>query len=157
MSRLIGDTQATDAKSRLVGIRLADLTLRLRNNWVEMFGDADSATIILAVVAIVSERLMRVELDPEYESLKTPMPVTALANCNVSSIAAATGLNRETTRRKVAHLVKTGLLVRQGASIRLAPGFTQQKAAARLVQAQVDELRKIANDLLRMGVLSVES
>lgn len=154
MVQLSTDPKAADAKSRLVGIRIAMLTLRLRNNWGQMFGDTDTAAIVLAVVAIASERLMRAELG-ELETLALPLPTDALAHCNISSIAAATGLNRETTRRKVDQLIKKGLLVREDSSIRLAPGFTQQKAALSLVTAQLDELRRAVNDLLRIGALTV--
>jgi hypothetical protein len=155
MARLVTDTDETEAKSRLVGIRLALLALRLRNNWSQMFGDPDTAAIVLAVVAIVSERLMRAELDSKYETLTLPMPREALAYCNISSIAAATGLNRETTRRKVDQLVRKGLLVRENSSILLAPGYTQQDAAINIVKVQLDELRKAGNDLLRIGALRV--
>lgn len=155
MVRLVTDTQAADAKSRLVGIRIAMLTLRLRNNWGQMFGDTDTAAIVLAVVAIASERLMRSGLSSELESLALPLPKGVLAHCNISSIAAATGLNRETTRRKVDQLIHKGLLVKEDSSIRLAPGFTQQQAAMSLVMAQLDELRRAVNDLLRMGALTV--
>lgn len=156
MARLVTDSDGADAKSRLVGIRIAMLSLRLRNNWAQMFGDTDTAAIVLAVVAIASERLMRAGLDSELETLALPLPEGALAHCNISSIAAATGINRETTRRKVDQLIKTGLLVREDSSIRLAPGFTQQEAATSLVRAQLDELRKAVNDLLRIGALTVQ-
>ena len=72
------------------------------------------------------ERLLRTELGPEYESLDKPMPMTDLSRCNINSIASATGLNRETARRKVNQLVESGLLVKDGRAISLAPGFTQQ-------------------------------
>ena len=157
MVRLVTDTEATVAKSRLVAIRIAMLTLRLRNNWVQMFGDMDTAAIVMAVVAIASERLMRAGLGSELETLAQPLPEGVLAHCNISSIAAATGLNRETTRRKVDQLIQKGLLVRENSSIRLAPGFTQEKAAMNLVTAQLDELRKAVNDLLRMGALTVRA
>ena len=155
MVQLVTDAKAADAKSRLVGIRIAMLTLRLRNNWAQMFGDTDTAAIVLAVVAIASERLMRADLDSELETLALPMPTEALAHCNISSIAVATGLNRETTRRKVDQLIRKGLLVREDSSIRLAPGFTQQKATRSLVTAQLDELRRAVDDLLRIGALTV--
>lgn len=86
-----------EAKNRLVGIRLAMLTLRMRDNWIRLFGDHQTALIALAIIVIMSERLLRSQLDPELESLVVPMPSEDLAKCNLSSIAAATGLNRETT------------------------------------------------------------
>ena len=155
MVRLTTEAEKAASKARLVGIRLAVLTLRMRENWQRLFGDGDATLIALAIVAIVSERLLRTELDPEYESLDKPMPLTDLSRCNINSIASATGLNRETARRKVNELVESGLLVKDGRSVSLAPGFTQQALAIETVQAQLDEIRRVVNDLIRVGAMDV--
>ncbi len=49
------------------------------------------------MVGISSERLLRDELDPHLECLSVPLPIEALASCNINSIAIATGFNREST------------------------------------------------------------
>ena len=157
MARLVTNEANARSKSRLVGIRLATLTLRLRGSWSQLFGDADTAAIALAIVAIVSERLLREQLAREQESLTVAMPDAALGACNISSIAAATGMNRETTRRKVNQLTRDGLLIRDGAAIRLAPGFTQQREVIEMINTQLDELRRTANDLLRVGAITIEN
>ena len=157
MPRLITHAANSDSKSRLVGIRLATLTLRLRGSWSRLFGDADTAAIALAIVAIVSERLLREQLDPKLQSLRVPLPNDSLGTCNISSIASATGLNRETARRKINQLVRDGMVVRDGAVIRLAPGFTQQQAVIDMIKIQLRELRRTANDLLREGVFIIDS
>jgi len=156
MVRLSTPSTQAAAKSRLVGIRLALLTLRLRENWQLLFGDREATLIGLAVIATVSERLLRTELDPALESLDKPMPLDQLSTCNISSIATATGLNRETARRRVDQLVRSGLLVKERGSVRLAPGFTQQKLACEVVQAQLDALRRSVNDLIREGAMTLE-
>jgi len=109
MPVVIDDVQA-GANSRLVAIRLTMLTLRCMENWRRNVRDYDQAMILVAIVAISAERLTRTELDLEDRKLETPIPEDELAPCNVSSIAAATGLNRETARRKVNELVKAGFL-----------------------------------------------
>ena len=157
MVRITTPAEKAATKSRLVGIRLAVLTLRLRENWQRLFGDKHSMLIGLAIVAIVSERLLRTELDPEYESLDRPMPLSELSTCNINSIAIATGLNRETARRKINALVESGMLVKDGGAISLALGFTQQALAHEVVQAQLDEIRRAVNDLIRVGAVDVTS
>ena len=157
MLRITTPAEKAAAKNRLVGIRLAVLTLRLRENWRRLFGEQDSMLIALAIVAIVSERLLRTELDPEFESLDRAMPLTELSTCNINSIAIATGLNRETARRKINALVESGMLVKYGGAISLAPGFTQQALAQEVVQAQLDEIRRAVNDLIRVGAVDVTS
>ena len=85
-----------------------------------------------------------------------PKPLGASFCSGVSSIAAATGLNRETTRRKVDQLVRLGLVVKEKGAIQLRPGATQQAIATEAVKIQLDELRRAANDFLRMGVLELK-
>lgn len=155
--RLATPPEKVTSKCRLVGIRLALLTLRMRENWARVFGGDEESLIGLAIVATVAERLVRCELDPELESLDKPMPPEELATCNITSIAMATGLNRETTRRKVNTLVERGLLVRGKGGVSLAPGLTQQELACATVRSQADEVRRAVNDLIRIGAVEVGS
>jgi hypothetical protein len=153
--RLTTNSEAADAKSRLIGIRLATLTLRLRGSWSELFGSPDAAAISLAIAAIGAERMLRESLEPELGSLAVQLPVEAFGVCNISSIAKATGLNRETARRKIDELVRQGMVNRDGANITLARGFTQQPAAIEMVRMQLDALRMATNELIREGVIEV--
>lgn len=156
MVRLSTPNEKVTSKCRIVGIRMALLTLRMRENWAGLFGGDEEALIGLAIVATVSERLLRRKVEPDLESLEKPMPLEELSTCNITSIAAATGLNRETARRKVNALVERGLLVKDKGTISLAPGFTQQELACATVRSQVDELRRAINDLIRAGVVEIE-
>ena len=52
-------------ESRPAGIRMVLLTLRMMEHWRRAAGDYNSAMILLAIVAISSEKLTRVELPPE--------------------------------------------------------------------------------------------
>lgn len=149
------DERSARAKSRITAIRLALLTLRSMEYWRQGVRDYDSAMVLVAVAAITSERLTRAGLTEEYEDLANPLPTERLGRCNVSSIAAATGLNRETARRKVAGLVAAGLLARTGRSaIGFPPGLLQDSATAELVRRQLDSLVRTANDLIRDGVVA---
>ena len=85
------------------------------------------------------------------------MPSEALAKFNISSIAGATGLNRETARKNVGGLIAQGMLVRDDGIILLAPGFTQQQVVSSIVLEQLEELRRAANGLLRMGAFTVHT
>lgn len=148
----IDDDQAT-ANSRLAALRLATLTLRWMENWQRNAGGYDSAMILLAVVAITAGRLLRSELPPELRNMANPVPEGVLAKCSFSSIAAATGLNRETTRRKVKELVERGYLIRlKDGSIRFRPGYLQRPEMAALVRRQLDSFTRAANELARDGV-----
>ena len=140
-------------KSRIVALRLVHLTLRCMENWKHDVDDYDRAMILIAVAAITSERLLRGDFPEDYAALGKPLPVSTIAKCNVSSIAAATGLNRETTRRKVDNLIELGLLVRVEGAITYAPGVIQERSTQDLIRRQLEHIVRTCNDLVRDDVL----
>lgn len=149
------DPEALAANSRIAAIRLALLTSRSMENWRQGVGDNDSAMILLAVVAICGERLTRTELPEALRNVATPLPKGFAAECNVSSIAAATGLNRETTRRKVNALVEAGYLARSGdGEISYPIGRQQDPATLDFVRRQIEAVARFTNEALRDGVLT---
>ena len=146
--------QRAGGESRLAGIQTAMLTLRCMEHYREVAGDHESALVLLAVVAISSERLTRVGLPGELRSLDTPFPYDELGTCNISSIAVATGFNRETARRYVNRLVERGILQRgEDNTIQFAPGYLQSGTIADLLQMQLDTLSRSVNEFLRMGAM----
>lgn len=148
------DNEANRANSRLTAIRLALLTSRAMENWREGVGDNDSAMILLAVVAICGERLTRTDLPEPLRNVATPLPPGLAADCNVSSIAAATGLNRETTRRKVNALIEAGYLHRSDeGEISFPVGRQQDPSTVDFVRKQLEAVARFANDAIRDGVL----
>jgi hypothetical protein len=151
---LIVDEEAARGASRVTAIALALFTMRCMEHWKHDVDDYDGAMILVAIVAITSERLLRTELYPEEKELARAITPERLAKCNVSSIASATGINRETTRRKVNALVDRGLLVKAAdGSIGFTPGILQQGTTLALVRRQLDGVVRLANELIRMGVL----
>jgi DNA-binding transcriptional ArsR family regulator len=152
---LVIDNEASEANSRLTAIRLALLISRCMENWREDVGDNDSAMILLAVVAILGERLTRTELPEPLRNVTTPLPPGLAAECNVSSIAAATGLNRETTRRKVNALIEAGFLTRsREGEIGFPAHRMQDPATLEFVKKQLEAVTRFANDAIRDGVLT---
>jgi hypothetical protein len=157
MARLVTDACKAEANSRLVVLRLATLILRMRAGWAELFGDLDTAAIALAVASIHADRLLRAEdLSPEVRNLENPLPEHLYGRCNIASVAVAAGLNRETARRKIRKLEEAGILEREGSDVRLAANLSQRGDLLKLVRAQVDFLRKTADDLMRDGVIVLE-
>lgn len=148
------DNEASAAMSRLTAIRLALLTSRAMENWRAGVGDNESAMILLAVVAITGERLTRTELPEVLRNVATPLPPGYAAGCNISSIAAATGFNRETTRRKVSALIERGYLCRSAEGEICFPADRQQDPATLdFLRKQLEAVTRFANDSIRDGVL----
>jgi hypothetical protein len=144
----------TVQESRPAGIRLVLLALRMMEHWRNAAGDYNAAMILLAIVGVSSEKLTRAELAPDLRTLDEPLEDEVLTPCNISSIAAATGFNRETTRRYVNRLVAQGVLVRStSGSIRLVDGFIQRRETAELLAVQLEAFTRTANELVRLGVL----
>ena len=156
MQLSIDEGQAA-VSSRLTAIRLALLISRCMETW--RGGERDPATvlILIAVISITSEKFTRSGLDPEMGALETYLPLEQLQGCNVASIAAATGLNRETTRRRVEALLRSGSLIRSSSGdIALPPERVQTPAALALVRKQLDAVVRFSNELLKDGVLRRE-
>jgi hypothetical protein len=151
---LVVNQAEMDRKSRIVALRLVLLTLRCMENWKHDVDDYDRAMILVAVAAITAERLLKTDHFETHAALNEPLPPGLMAKCNVSSIASATGLNRETTRRKVDSLIEKGLLVRLDMGmITFAPGVVQEQSTQALVRRQLEDVIRTANDLVRDGVL----
>lgn len=151
---IIVDPDSARANGRLTAIRLAILTSRCMENWRRGIGDMDRAMILVAVAAIVGERLTRTPLAEELRGLDADLPDGLRGGCNISSIAAAAGLNRETARRKVNALVEEGYLVRSAAGeIGFSADVRQSEWTERLLRKQLEAVARFANDLLRDGVL----
>lgn len=152
------DEEKFEANSRLIGIRIATLSLRLMENWRKQTNDYDTAMILVSITAIAAEKLFRTGLEEELRNLKSPIAADRLSHCNVSSIAAATGINRETARRKINRLIANGWLVRGAdGTIGYAPGFAQRESTMKLVRQQLETVRKAANDLMLYGAFAVSA
>ena len=152
---LVVDVKSASDKSRLVALRVAMLSLRLMENWRRPFKDYDSGMILLAIAVIVGEKLTRTTLERELLDLAQPIPHERLTKCNINSIAAATGINRETARRKVKRLMAAGLVDRaDDGSISFSPGFSQRKEPGAIVRSQLEIVTRIINELVRDGVLT---
>ena len=153
---LLLDERMVPASSRLSFLRVAMFTLRNMENWCKMIDDCEKAMILVAVAAISGERFARGEpLEAELRDLRTAFPQERLRLCTISSIAAATGFNRETTRRKVNELIEAGILTRaSNRRLRYAPGFIDADHAAELIRKQLEAFVRVANDLMRDGVIT---
>lgn len=149
------DEENACAKSRLVAHRLISMQLRLLELWQQVTGGHEEALIVMAIVAITGDRLTRSDLDPELRNMAHPVPRALLGRCNISSIAAATGLNRETARRAINRLIERGILERSAdRSINFTTGRMQGANAYRISEIQREEFVRTANALVRDGVLT---
>lgn len=161
MSIVIDKRQAA-AESRLVLVALLGLNLRLMENWrtlqVELTGkclDYEATMIMMAIVSIGGSKLLRMELRSDLHDLANPLGLELLTKVNLSSIASATALNRETVRRRVQDLEVMGLVARDDKDgVRIARGVLQEPVVRDALNLQLAALRQAINQLARHGVLS---
>jgi len=152
---------ATAMKSRVALIQLLDLNLRLMEAWRtaqrKLFGaplDCETTMILMAIIAIGAEKLVRTGDLKEFEDLSVPMDFRLLRKCNLSSIAATTGLNREMVRRRVGKLEKNGLVVRESdGGVRIADGILQQPEVRESVNKQLQSIAATVDRLQKSGLL----
>ena len=151
------DEAAFEENGRLAGIAIASYTLRAMERWRARLTDYDCVMIMVAVMAISAERLLRAGLPPGLRSLDIPVDPAMLSKVNISSIAHATGLNRETTRRKVNDLIEQDLLARfEDGSVGFRPGLVQEDRIREQIRGQLGEIANVANQLMKLGVLADE-
>lgn len=112
--------------------------------------------ILMAIIVIGSDRVLRTELEPDLHSLAQQLPKSKLGKVNLSSIAAATAINRETVRRKVNSLREAGWVSRDEDGIRTVPGVIPYDDLRAIIGAQLDALARAANRLAELGVLSTD-
>lgn len=161
---LVVDEPVFEAKSRLVLIALTSLTLRIMERWRHAIAtvagsmpDYENTMILNAIIVISAEKLIRGVSDPPFEALAVAFPYDRLTKCNVSSIAAITGLNRETVRRKVLLLESQQLVMKEkGGSVRIAHGILQLPIANAATRAELEVLSRAVNQLLAFKVLRPE-
>lgn len=155
------DIEATEAKSRLVHISLLNLNLRFMENWrsaqVRAGSDVldyEQLMILMAIIVIGSDRVLRAELGSDMQTLAQELPTSEVGKVNLSSIAAATAINRETVRRKVSKLQQAGWVVRDSDGIRTVPGVISYEVIRDIITAQLDALTRTANQLEKLGAIS---
>ena len=155
------DREAAAAKSRLVHLSLLGLNLRLMENWRSMqiatkgvALDYESTMILMAIIVICAEKLLRTELEAGLETLEQPLPEHLMSKANLSSIAEATGIHRETVRRKVNDLQNAGFVVRDRKGVRTANNGPRLEALQEIIGTQLTAVGRTVNHLSKLGVFT---
>lgn len=150
------DEAKAEVQLRKIALHLAVSGLRVVEEYRRLFGeDNDRVMIILAVTASTLERTLRTDESGEFSDIRRVMPDEQIAPCNVASIAAATGLPRETARRKVKTLVDEGILRRdRRGAISFAVGVGQSPVVSKMLRKQAGEIARLATAFSEAGVIA---
>lgn len=83
-----------------------------------------------------------------------PLPPEEHHPISARAIAEATGLPRETVRRKIAHLVADGHLVQDDRGVSTYPGLLEQRGNEAFVQSAAREIKRMAASMDAMAQIS---
>jgi hypothetical protein len=121
-------------------------------------GDIDLAIIAGAAAIAGTDALMRDATQRrDFADMKTIVGERQ-RGCNALSLAEATGLPRETVRRKMKQLVEMGILVRRGArDYILRPGVLQSPPYRQLFEELSAETLRLLNACLEDGIYDAEA
>jgi len=149
------DDQRAGAQLRRIGLQLAISGLRIVEEYRRVYGDDnDRVMIILAVVASTLERAIRGDETGEFSDLRLALPDEMMGPCNVASIAIATGLPRETARRKVNALIADDILRRDRRGvITFVKGIGQNPVIYRMLRRQAGEIARLASVFSEAGIM----
>lgn len=134
---------------RLKALVAVEGFLRMTGEAIARYGDLDTLVIYLTVVSAGGGRALR---DPGAARLyggPRPMPDGYFRPISRRAVAAATGLPRETVRRKIAWLLDQGWIVAEGRGVRATSDTLSQgenlafaRALVATFEATVDRLRR---------------
>jgi hypothetical protein len=119
--------------------------------------DIDLATISEAIALGAIEPAMRNrEFREQYRSIHTMVGVAPQRGINAYSISEATGIPRETTRRKIKKLIELGAIIEVGrAEYVMKPGFLQQHALRAPFAALVSDTARFINEAIDEGIFVI--
>ena len=149
------DVERAEAQLRPIAINSANGVLRLMEDFRRAYGnDLDTGMSVLAVAATSMAPHSHFGPDADYADQRTPVPDEALAPCNIASIVEATGLPRETARRKVHRLIKEGILRRlRNGSLALVFAPENRELLYEAVRRQTHQAARLASLLAGAGIL----
>lgn len=119
-------------------------------------GDLELAIVGEAVGLNASEPMRRNRnFREKFGDYRVMVGVEGQQPTNALSVAAATGMPRETARRKLKLLEKRGILVMTDGGYVLKPGFIQSPRNLALVDRAMRETVQFINECLSLGLLEL--
>ncbi len=152
--RLVLADPATN--SRLFVYMIGNLIHRLERGRRDVyFGDLDLARIAEVIGTAGVEPGMRdAAFRQQHRTFDSVIGIEGQRAVNATSIAGATGIPRETVRRKLDRLLKLGFIVEKGRSrYVLTPGVLQQPERQAAFALGIQQTVQFMNECLEQGVL----
>ena len=141
------------------GLIVLEGLLRVMRAAGDSYGHDYEAILIYwsVVVASVGRYLRNDDQTKLIEIDGGPLPEEAHHPVSARAIAEATGLPRETVRRKIAALVAGGYLAQDSRGVRTLPGLLDQRGNAEVFAAAAREIKRMAQGIESMAQISRSS
>jgi len=151
-----GPTVRDHPYSRLIAHFVAEFILRSAEGVSEVYDhDYEAAILFMTISNRNSEKVMN---DPKlrelYGSYKSTIPPEHTLLISRMALARATGLPRETVRRKVAKLIGKGWVIELPGGLRARPDLNRHPDYIAVLEPQAQNLRRLFTMLLASGALN---
>jgi hypothetical protein len=118
------------------------------------FGDMDQAIVAGMVGVGGIEHMMRVpEFREAFGDTRAVVGVEGQRGVNAFSIAEATGIPRETVRRKLKELATRGVVMEKERGRYIMPGFVQKPENDAALQQVLSHFLQIMNEAVKLGIV----
>jgi hypothetical protein len=120
-------------------------------------GDFDLLIITAAVgLAAVEHRVRDPDFKTRFGNIDEKLGLDGQRGTNATSLAATTGLPRETVRRKILRLIELGIVARRDSGdFVLQPGTLQSPPFARVFSSISDETVRMVNECIESDIFVV--
>lgn len=138
------------------GLIVLEGLLRVMRAAGDTYGHDYEAILIYwsVVVASVGRYLRNDDQTKLIETGGAPLPVEEHHPVSARAIAEATGLPRETVRRKIAALVADGYLAQESRGVRTRPGLLDQRGNDHFISVAAREVKRMAQTIDSMAHIS---
>jgi hypothetical protein len=142
--------------SRAIAHYVAEFILRSASTISEVFeNDYEAAILFMTISNRNSEKVMAdPKLRDAYGSYGSTIPPEHTLLISRMALARASGLPRETVRRKVAKLLEKGWIVELPGGLRARPDLNRDARYVAAIEPMAPNLRRLFTQLLATGALN---
>lgn len=144
---------------RVAMTALMNLFLTTQRTMTEASAIGPTELLIYVTVSVANvQKLMRERVIPECYAATDILPREWVVPISRNAIATASGLPRETVRRRVAAMIETGILIEDArGGVTLPIGVIKDRGFEPVLEAMMTDFARTAEALLRIGVVEVRS
>jgi len=157
--RVVSNPAKMAANWRVAMTALMNLFLTTHRTMTEASPIGPTELLIYVTVSVANvQKLMRERVIPECYTSTEILPREWVVPISRNAIATASGLPRETVRRRVAAMIAGGYLIEDPrGGVTLPVGVIKDRGFEPLLEAMMTDFARTAEALLRIGVIEIKA